>query len=260
LRHLFAIVTDMDSAQTEANGMRTIGLLGGMSWESTAVYYRRINESVRDRLGGLHSAEVLMRSVDFDKIVALQKADAWDKAGAVLAGLARDLETAGAACIVICTNTMHKLADTVQSAVTVPLLHIADVTGQAVKAAGVRRPLLLATRYTMEQDFYLAQLRDKHGITAMVPDAQDRTAVHDIIFGELCQGVVRNTSRQRYLDVIAKAKAAGADGVILGCTEIGLLIGPDHFDLPTFDSTLLHADSAVAFALGQDEAPRRNAA
>ena len=135
--------------------MRTIGLLGGMSWESTAVYYRRINELTRDRLGGLHSAEVLMRSVDFNKIVALQQADAWDKAGAVLAGFARDLEAAGAACIVICTNTMHKLADTVQSAVTVPLLHITDVTGQAVKAAGVKRPLLLATRYTMEQDFYL---------------------------------------------------------------------------------------------------------
>ncbi len=240
--------------------MRTIGLLGGMSWESTAVYYRRINERVRDRLGGLHSAEVLMRSVDFNKIVALQQADAWDKAGAVLAGFARDLETAGAACIVICTNTMHKLADTVQGAVGVPLLHITDVTGQAVKAAGVRRPLLLATRYTMEQDFYLAQLRDKHGIAAMVPDAEDRTAVHDIIFSELCQGVVRDASRQRYLEVIARAKAAGADGVILGCTEIGLLIGPDHFDLPTFDSTLLHADAAVAFALTQDEAPRRNAA
>ena len=183
--------------------MRTIGLLGGMSWESTAVYYRRINEQTRDRLGGLHSAEVLMRSVDFDKIVALQQADAWDKAGAVLAGFARDLEAAGAACIVICTNTMHKLADTVQSAVTVPLLHIVDVTGQAVKAAGVKRPLLLATRYTMEQDFYLSQLRDKHGIAAMVPDAEDRTTVHDIIFDELCRGIVLEQSRQRYLDVIA---------------------------------------------------------
>ena len=240
--------------------MRTIGLLGGMSWESTAVYYRRINEQTRDRLGGLHSAEVLMRSVDFDKIVALQQADAWDKAGTVLAGFARDLEAAGAACVVICTNTMHKLADTVQSAVTVPLLHITDVTGQAVKAAGVKRPLLLATRYTMEQDFYLSQLRAKHGIAAMVPDAEDRTSVHDIIFGELCRGIVLEQSRQRYLEVIDKARAAGADGVILGCTEIELLIGPDHVGLPTFDSTLLHADSAVDFALEQSDAPRRNAA
>jgi len=187
--------------------MRTIGLLGGMSWESTAVYYRRINELTRDRLGGLHSAEVLMRSVDFNKIVALQQADAWDKAGAVLAGFARDLEAAGAACIVICTNTMHKLADTVQSAVTVPLLHITDVTGQAVKAAGVKRPLLLATRYTMEQDFYLSQLRDKHGIAAMVPAAEDRTTVHDIIFGELCRGIVLEQSRQRYLDVIVNPES-----------------------------------------------------
>ena len=165
-----------------------------------------------------------------------------------------------AACIVICTNTMHKLAHTVQSAVTVPLLHITDVTGQAVQAAGVKRPLLLATRYTMEQDFYLSQLRAKHGIVAMVPDAEDRTTVHDIIFDELCRGIVLEQSRQRYLDVIAKARAAGADGVILGCTEIGLLIGPEHFDLPTFDSTLLHADSAVDFALEQNDAPRRNAA
>lgn len=240
--------------------MRTIGLLGGMSWESTAVYYRRINEKVRDRLGGLHSAEVLMRSVNFDTIVALQQQDAWDKAGAVLAGLARDLETAGASCIVICTNTMHKLADTVQGAISVPLLHITDVTGQAVRAAGARRPLLLATRYTMEQDFYLSQLRDKHGLDPMVPNADDRTAVHDIIFSELCCGVVRDASRQRYLDVIASAKAAGADSVILGCTEIGLLIGPEHFDLPAFDSTLIHADAAVAFALAEHDAPRRNAA
>jgi aspartate racemase len=245
---------------SKGEGMRTIGLLGGMSWESTAVYYRLINESVRERLGGLHSAKVILHSVDFESIVTLQKGDAWDHAGALLANLARNLETAGADCVLICTNTMHKLADTVQRAVSIPLLHIADVTGAAVKSAGCRRPLLLATRYTMEQDFYLAQLRDQHGLSPVVPDAEDRTAVHDIIFNELCQGVVRESSRQRYLDVVASAAAAGADSVILGCTEICLLIGPQHLDLPVFDSTLLHADAAVAFALERHDEPERSAA
>jgi aspartate racemase len=240
--------------------MRTIGLLGGMSWESTAVYYRRINEQVRERLGGLHSAEVLMRSVDFDRIVALQQADAWDEAGAELAGLARNLETAGADCVLICTNTMHKLAETVQNAISVPLLHITDTTGQAVQAAGHRRPLLLATRYTMEQDFYLARLRDTFDLAPIVPNAADRALVHDVIFRELCCGQVHDASRRLYLEVIAKAQAAGADSVILGCTEIGLLIAPQHIDLPTFDSTFLHADAAVAFALDQKDAARQNAA
>ncbi len=240
--------------------MRTIGLLGGMSWESTAVYYRLINESVRDRLGGLHSAKVIMHSVDFESIVELQKSDAWDRAGALLADLARDLETAGADCVLICTNTMHKLADTVQRAVSIPLLHITDVTGAAVRSAGCRRPLLLATRYTMEQDFYLSKLRDRHGLSPMVPNAEDRNAVHDIIFNELCCGVVRESSRQRYLDVVAAAAASGADSVILGCTEICLLIGSQHFDLPVFNSTLLHAEAAVAFALDRNNEPERSAA
>ncbi|WPO41538.1 aspartate/glutamate racemase family protein [Tardiphaga sp. 42S5] len=240
--------------------MRTIGLLGGMSWESTAVYYRRINEQVRRRMGGLHSAKVIMHSVDFERIVSLQKADAWDAAGDELASLARGLETAGADCVLICTNTMHKLADIVQGAVSIPLLHITDETGSAVRAAHCRRPLLLATRYTMEQDFYLARLRGDFGLSPMVPDAEDRAAVHGIIFGELCCGLVRDTSRQRYLDVIARAKAAGADSVILGCTEIGLLIGQQHFDLPAFDSTLIHADAAVAFALDREDTPQSHAA
>ena len=239
-----------DFWQSERDTVKTIGLLGGMSWESTAVYYRRINENIRDRFGGLHSAEVLLRSVNFDTIVALQQSNAWDQAGAILARLAKDLEQAGADCIVICTNTMHKLADTVQERISIPLLHITEVTGQALKVAGARTPLLLATRYTMEQDFYLAQLRE-HKLAPMVPDAEDRAAVHDIIFSELCCGVVRDESRQRYLDVVAKAKTAGADSVILGCTEIGLLIGPNDLNLPTFDSTLLHADAAVAFALDE---------
>jgi len=240
--------------------MRMIGLIGGMSWESTAVYYRRINEQVRNRLGGLHSADVVMRSVDFAGIVDLQQADAWDEAAQALANIARDLRKAGAGCLLICTNTMHKLADSVQGAIDVPLLHIVDVTAEALKKTGVRRPLLLATRYTMEQDFYLTRLRERHGINAMVPDAADRTIVHDVIFNELCQGLVREESRQLYIDIIARGQAAGADCVILGCTEIGLLLSPQDIALPTFDSTLLHADAAVDFALGCDDAPWLKAA
>jgi len=239
--------------------MRTIGLIGGMSWESTAVYYRRLNEQVRARLGGLHSADILLRSVDFDTIVSLQKNNGWDEASRVLATIARELEQAGARCLLICTNTMHKLANEVQQAVSIPLLHIADVTAAEVKAAGIKRPLLLATRYTMEQDFYLARLRERYALDPIVPDADDRTIVHDIIFDELCCGIVRDDSRRRYLDVIARGRAQGADGVILGCTEIGLLLGPEHIDLPLFDSTLLHADAAVEFAMLQ-ETPHPRAA
>jgi len=240
--------------------MRTIGLLGGMSWESTAVYYRRINEEVRARLGGLHSAEVLMRSVNFDDIVTLQRANEWERAASLLSGLAHDLERAGAACIVICTNTMHKLAEAVQGSVSVPLLHIADVTGAAVAKAGCRRPLLLATRYTMEQDFYIGRLRDKFDLDPLVPDADDRTTVHQTIFDELCQGIVREDSRRRFQEIVARGHAQGADSVILGCTEIGLLIGGKDIDLPVFDSTLIHADTAVSFALGNDDVPQLNAA
>jgi aspartate racemase len=227
----------------------TIGLIGGMSWESTAVYYRRINEQVRARLGGLHSGDILLRSVDFKTIVDLQKAAAWEEAGAVLAGIARDLEAAGAGCILVCTNTMHKLADHIERAIQVPLLHIVDAVGGALQPAGVKRPLLLATRFTMEEDFYVSRLRDRHGIDAVIPEADDRQFVHDVIFNELCQGRVDEASRRRYLDIIAKGRSYGVDGVILGCTEIGLLIDADDIDLPTFDSTLLHADAAVEFSL-----------
>lgn len=229
--------------------MSTIGLIGGMSWESTETYYRRINEQVRARLGGLHSGDILLRSVDFKDIVDLQKAGDWDKAGAVLATIARDLERAGAGCVLICTNTMHLLAERVAGAIRVPLLHIVDAVGDALKPAGMKRPLLLATRFTMEEDFYISRLRARYGIEAMIPEAADRQVVHDVIFDELCQGRVDPGSRQRFFDIIARGKAAGADSVILGCTEIGLLISPDDIDLPTFDSTILHADAAVDFAL-----------
>ncbi|WP_300302401.1 aspartate/glutamate racemase family protein [Ferrovibrio sp.] len=230
--------------------MQTIGLIGGMSWESTAVYYRQINEAVRQRHGGLASAEILLRSVDFSRIVALQQAGRWDQAADELAQIGRQLAGAGAACLLICTNTMHKVADVVAEKAGVPLIHIVDVVGRALTAAGAKRPLLLATRYTMEQDFYRARLAGLFGIDALVPEATDRGLVHDVIFDELCCGVVRPDSRAAYLDVITRGKAAGADAVILGCTEIGLLIGPEHVDLPVFDSTLLHAEAAVDFADG----------
>lgn len=233
--------------------MKIIGLIGGMSWESTAVYYRRLNEQVRERRGGLHSADVLMRSVNFDEIVSLQTAGAWDEAAAKLSGISQELETAGAKCVLICTNTMHKLADAVQDAIKVPLLNIIDITAEALKEAGAKRPLLLATRYTMEQDFYVERMRREHGLDPIVPEAADRDDVHRIIFSELCCGVVLDESRARYMDVIARGRAAGADSVILGCTEIGLLIKPEDLDLPAFDSTLLHADAAIEFALGQQD-------
>jgi aspartate racemase len=232
--------------------MERIGLIGGMSWESTAVYYRRINETVRERLGGLHSADLVLRSVDFYDIVELQKAGDWTEAGRRLAAVARELEDAGAGMILICTNTMHRLAAEVQAAVRAPLVHICDVTGAALASAGCRRPLLLATRYTMEDGFWRDRLLARTGIRALVPEAEDeRAAVHDIIFGELCRGIVRPQSRERYRAIVARAAAEqGADGVILGCTEIGLLVGPADLCLPVFDSTLLHADAAVERALG----------
>lgn len=239
--------------------MRSIGMIGGMSWESTAVYYRRVNEQVRDRLGGLNSADVLMRSVNFHQIVTLQQSGRWDEAAAVLSEAARGLEQAGAGCLLICTNTMHKLAEPVQAAIGIPLIHIVDVTGDALVGAGAQRPLLLATRYSMEHGFYRDRLRQHCGLEAMVPEAEDRETVHAVIFNELCQGIARETSREAYRAIIRKAVAAGADSVILGCTEIGLLIGAEDSPVPVFDSTLLHADAAVAFALGAAASAQRAA-
>lgn len=226
---------------------RTIGLIGGMSWESTAVYYKEINELVRDRRGGLASADILLHSVNFDEIVSMQKAGRWDLAEQALADTANGLVRAGAGCILICTNTMHLVADQVARAVPVPLLHIVDVVGHALVEAGRKKPLLLATRYTMEQDFYRDRMKARFGIDMLVPEADDRTGVHDIIFDELCQGVIKDSSRAFYVDVIRKAQAQGADCVILGCTEIGLLIDHKDSPLPVFDSTKLHARAAVDF-------------
>jgi aspartate racemase len=229
--------------------MKTIGLIGGMSWESTAVYYRLLNEAVRDRLGGLHSADILMRSVDFGAIVAMQKAGRWDLAATALGDAAAGLERAGADCVLICTNTMHLVAPEVAARISVSLVHIIDETARAIAAAGLRRPLLLATRYTMEHGFYAERMR-AHGIDVLVPEADDRALVHDVIFDELCRGVVRPESRAAVEAVIARGAAAGADSVILGCTEICLLLDPTGLMLPGFDSTAIHAAAAVDYALG----------
>ncbi len=228
--------------------MRKIGLIGGMSFESSAVYYRMINEAVRARLGGLHSAEVMLHSIDFQTIVDMQKAGRWDDAAKRLSDVAKGLEASGADCVLICTNTMHLIADAVQAAISVPLINIIDETAESLNAAGIKRPLLLATRYTMEHGFYADRMA-QHGIAMMVPDADGRTLVHDIIFNELCAGKVMDSSRDALMRVIETAKENGADAVILGCTEICLILDPAALPLPGFDSTALHANAAVGFAL-----------
>jgi aspartate racemase len=236
--------------------MKTIGLLGGMSWESTAVYYRLINQQVREKLGGLHSAEILLHSVDFERVVLLQRAGRWDLAAELLGNAAAGLATAGADCVLICTNTMHLVADKVAAMAGVPLLNIIDETGHALNAAGLRRPLLLATRYTMEHGFYSDRMRQSAGIEVLVPNEADRACAHAIIFDELCRGIVRDDSRARMHRIIDSGIAAGADSVILGCTEICLLLDPHGLACPGVDSTAIHADAAVAFALDGVEIAR----
>jgi aspartate racemase len=229
--------------------MRRIGLLGGMSWESSAEYYRLINQATRERLGGLHSADCVLRSVDFAEIEELQRLDAWPQAGERLADEARLIEAAGSELLVLCTNTMHKVADTISAAIGIPLIHIADATADAVHAAGLSTVGLIATAYTMEQDFYVGRLRDLHGLRVLVPDADGRRLVHDIIYEELCVGVISDDSRGVYRSVIADLVAQGAQCILLGCTEIGLLIGAGDADVPIFDTAVLHAQRAVELAL-----------
>ena len=239
--------------------MRTIGLIGGMSFESSAVYYRQINEMVRDRLGGLSSAELLMYSVNFEEIVALQKAGRWGDAAARLGDAAHRLQTAGAECVLICTNTMHLIAPEVAARISVPLIHIIDETAAALKAAGRVKPLLLATRYTMEHGFYAERMAE-NGVSIMVPGPEDRTVTHDIIFNELCAGIIKDESRRKLHDIIERAKAEGADSVILGCTEICLILDPNALILPGFDTTTIHAEAAVDFALAEEGARSSRAA
>jgi aspartate racemase len=230
--------------------MKTIGLIGGMSFESTAVYYTRLNQATRRHFGGLASAEILLHSVNFADIVALQQAGQWVQAGEKLAGIAQNLETAGADCVLICTNTMHKVAAEVQAALTVPVIDIIDETASVLRAAGKTRPLLLATRYTMEDGFYHKAMA-RAAIDVIVPEEPGRSRVHDIIFTELCAGQVLDDSRRQLLDIVAQAKTAGADSVILGCTEICMILDPAHMPLPGFDSTAIHCDAASRFAFTQ---------
>jgi aspartate racemase len=229
--------------------MKTIGLIGGMSWESTLPYYRQVNQTVRERLGGLHSARVVLYSVDFDDIERLQSAGDWDAAGRLLADAARSLQAAGADFLVLCTNTMHKVAPAIEAAVAIPLLHIADPTAAAIQAAGHRKVGLLGTRFTMEQAFYKDRLRDLHGLDVIVPEAAERDIVHRVIYDELCVGNIVDDSRDHFRRVIAALVERGAQAIILGCTEISLLIAPGDAAVPLFDTTAIHARAAADYAL-----------
>lgn len=232
--------------------MKTIGLIGGMSWESTIPYYQVINETVKEKLGGLHSAKCLLYSVDFDEIEKYQASGEWEKAGAVLADVAQGLERAGAELLVICTNTMHKVAPAVQAEVKIPLLHIAEVTARSLREQKIEHVALLGTRYTMEQDFY-KRVIEENGIHVIIPEAEERFMINEVIFKELCLGILKDSSREKFLAVIHALKMRGAEGVILGCTEIGLLVSQTDTDVPLFDTTLLHAREAALTALREDE-------
>jgi amino-acid racemase len=229
--------------------MKTIGLLGGMSWESSIEYERIINEEVRRRLGGNHSADLLIRSYDFADIERLQQAADWAAAGARLGADAKRLQDGGADLIVLCTNTMHRVAEAIEAAISVPFLHLADTTALAVKRFGIDRVALLGTRYTMEQDFYRGRLEGRHGIDVIVPGERDRAVIHDIIYRELVRGVVREDSRRAYLDIIDRLTTDGAQGVVAGCTEIELLVTADDVNCPYFPTARLHAQAAVEAAL-----------
>ena len=229
--------------------MKTIGLIGGMSWESSIEYYRIINEVTKAKLGGLHSAKSVMVSVDFAEIEILQHQGKWTEAAQVLIETAKDLENGGADFIVLCTNTMHKVADDIQANVNIPLLHIADATAQLVKQAGIQKIGLLGTRFTMEEEFYKGRLSQKYGLSVSIPNAQQREIVHRIIYDELVLGKIEQNSKEQYVDIIRQMIDQGAEGIILGCTEIGLLIHEQDSSVPLFDTTRIHAEAAVEYAL-----------
>ncbi|AYO23347.1 aspartate/glutamate racemase family protein [Vibrio owensii] len=231
--------------------MKTIGLIGGMSWESTANYYQIINREVKSRLGGLHSGKICLYSVDFAEIETLQHQGRWDDTARILSQAAKSVEAGGADFILICTNTMHKVADQIQQAVNVPLVHIADATAEKLVADGIKKVGLLGTRFTMEQDFYKQRLIDKFGVDVVVPSSDDQTIVHEVIYNELCKGEVLEDSRQQYLAIINKLVEEGAEAVILGCTEIAMLVEPQHTDVKLYDTTEIHAKAAVEAALNE---------
>ncbi|HVP20569.1 MAG TPA: aspartate/glutamate racemase family protein [Anaerolineaceae bacterium] len=232
--------------------MKTIGLIGGMSWESSLEYYRLVNEGVKARLGGYHSARCVMVSVDFAEIEAFQRSGEWDQAARVLVAAACALERSGADCVVLCTNTMHLVAESIQSAVEIPFLHIADATAEKICKAGIRRIGLLGTRFTMEEDFYKQRLADRFGLEVLIPDKDQRDLIHRVIYDELVMGIILEDSRRAFQSIIASLIDKGAQAIILGCTEIGLLIKPGDSPVPLFDTTLIHAEAAVNFCLAGD--------
>ena len=229
--------------------MKTIGMIGGMSWESSIEYYRIVNQTVKEKLGGLHSAKSVMYSVDFAEIETLQHEGRWDQATQAMITAARHVESGGADFVVICTNTMHKMADDVEAAIGIPLLHIADATAEAIKARGLSKIGLLGTKFTMEEDFYRGRLVEHHGLNVLIPETEDREVVHRVIYDELVLGNIKPESREAYKKIIEKLIAAGAQGIILGCTEIGLLVKDEDSSIPLFDTTYIHAVSAVEYAL-----------
>ena len=234
--------------------MKTIGMLGGMSWESTESYYREINEGIKQHLGGLHSAKICLYSVNFNEIEKLQHADDWDAAAAVLTDAARKIEAGGADFLIICTNTMHRVAPEIEQAISIPLLHIADATAYKLKEDNINCIGLLGTRFTMEQDFYKSRITEKFGIEVLVPEPDERILLHAVIYDELCLGKIKDTSRAYYLEIIEKLSARGAEAIILGCTEIALLVKQAHTSVPLYDTTTIHASQAVSYALSEKPA------
>ncbi len=229
--------------------MKKIGLIGGMSWESSLEYYRLINEGVRAKMGGLHSAEIVMVSIDFSPMEELQREGRWAEAGAWLCDCAHALERAGAGCVVLCTNTMHKAADSIQAGTNIPFLHIADATARQIRRQGLQRVGLLGTRFTMEEDFYVGRLVDHFGLDVLIPEMEEREMIHRVIYDELCLGIIKDDSRSAYRAAIQGLVDRGAQGIILGCTEIGLLVHPEDSPVPLFDTTRIHAEAAVEWAL-----------
>jgi aspartate racemase len=231
--------------------MKTIGMIGGMSWESSQIYYQRANQLVKEKLGGLHSAKVILLSVDFAEIAELQSSGQWEKAGEIMAQAAYSLQLAGADLIILCTNTMHKLSAEIEAKIQIPFLHIADATATAIKTAGLKKIALLGTKFTMEQDFYRGRLVDQHQLEVLTPDEADRNKVHEIIYQELCRGIIKDTSREEYIAIINQLIERGAEGVILGCTEITMLIQQQNVTIPIFDTTELHVRYAVNTACAE---------
>ncbi|WP_223671265.1 aspartate/glutamate racemase family protein [Kangiella shandongensis] len=232
--------------------MKTIGLLGGMSWESTANYYKAINQEVKQRLGGLSSAKICLYSVNFAEIEHLQHQGEWQKTADILSEAAQSVEKAGADFLLICTNTMHKVAPEIETAINIPLLHIADTTGQQLVQNGIKSVGLLGTQFTMEQEFYKKRLTDKFGIEVLVPQEKERKQVHEIIYNELCRGEINQSSKETYLDIIDNLKQAGAEAIILGCTEIAMLVKPEDTSVPLYDTAAIHASAAVELALSEE--------